>query len=176
MAEIIAHPKAAPEPMITAPAPISESHDLSGFDCGKPPLDDWLKHRALRSEGRSARAFVVAHGKCVIGYYCIATGAALAKDAPGNIRRNMPNPIPVMIIGRLAVDKAYQGQGMGPAMLKDALQRILGVSKTVGARAVMIHAIDNDAVAFYAAYGFKPFPLDSRTMFLPIEEIAAAIA
>ncbi|HKU65448.1 MAG TPA: GNAT family N-acetyltransferase [Rhizomicrobium sp.] len=175
MAEIIAHPKAS-ESVLAAPAPISDKHDLSSFDCGKAPLDDWLKYRALRSEGRSARAYVVAHGKVVIGYYCLAGGAVIAKDAPGKIRRNMPNPIPVMIIGRLAVDKLYQGQGIGPAMLKDALQRILGVSKAVGARAVMVHAIDNDALAFYAAYGFKPFPLDSRTMCLPIEDIVAAIA
>ena len=174
MAEIIAHPKAS-EPTIAAPAPLSDQHDLAGFDCGKPPLNDWLKYRALRSEGRSARAFVVAYGKCVIGYYCISAGATMTKDAPSNIRRNMPNPIPVMIIGRLAVEKSYQGQGIGSAMLKDALQRILGVSQTVGARAVMVHAIDNDAIAFYAAYGFKPYPLDSRTLFLPISEIAAAL-
>lgn len=175
MAEIIAHPKAS-ETAIAAPTPLSDQHDLSGFDCGKPPLNDWLRYRALRSEGRSARAYVVAHGKLAIGYYCISAGAVIAKDAPGALRRNMPNPIPVMIIGRLAVDKTCQGQRIGSGMLKDALQRILGVSTTVGARAVMVHAIDNDAIAFYASYGFKPFPLDSRTMFLSISEIAAAIA
>ena len=175
MAEIIAHPLASGS-SIAAPTPITEAHDFSAFDCGKAPLNDWLRYRALRSEGRSARAYVVAQGKIVVGYYCIATGAVIAKEAPNTIRRNMPNPIPVMIIGRLAVDKPYQGQGFGPAMLKDALQRIFGVSMTVGARAVMVHAIDNDAIAFYAAFGFKPFPSDSRTMFLPISDIAAALA
>jgi len=174
MAEVIPHPKAS-EPTLSAPTPITEQHDFSAFDCDKAALNDWLRYRALRAEGRSARAYVTAIGKTVVGYYCLATGAVMVKDAPGNIRRNMPNPIPVMILGRLAVDKPYQGRGIGPALLKDALQRVLTVSQQVGVRAVMVHAIDNDAIAFYSAYGFKAFPADSRTLFLPVTEIMAAL-
>jgi GNAT superfamily N-acetyltransferase len=163
-------PEAAP----SAPAHISDQHDLSNFDCGKPSLNDWLMHRALKSEGRSARAYVVTAGRRVVGYYCISTGAVIAREAPGGLRRNMPDPIAVMIIGRLAVDKHFQGRHIGAAMLKDALRRILGVSQSVGARAVMVHALDDEAIAF-AAFGFKTFPAGSRTLFLSISEIAAAL-
>jgi GNAT superfamily N-acetyltransferase len=174
MAEIIPHPKASGS-AIAAPTPLNDQHDLAGFDCGKVPLNDWLQQQARRSEGRSARAFVVATGKTVIGYYCLSAGAVMTSDLPKSLRFNMPNPAPVMVIGRLAVDKVYQGQDIGPAILKDALKRILGVSQSVGARAVLVHAIDNDALGFYAAYGFKPFPSDSRTMYLSISDIAAAL-
>lgn len=88
----------------------------------------------------------------------------------------MPNPIPVMVLGRLAVDKPHQGHGLGPALLKDALRRVLSVSGEVGVRAVMVHAIDNDAVAFYGTFGFKAFPSDSRTLFLSVSDIVKAIA
>jgi GNAT superfamily N-acetyltransferase len=163
-------------PALSAPAPLSSGHDLSRFDCGKPVLNDWLRNFAQRSEGKSARCFVVCAGNVVVGYHCIATGAVdRDSEAPKAMRRGMPATLPIMLIGRLAVDKQYQGQGIGKALLKDALQRILNATKDVGARAVVVHAIDDEAALFYKQYGFKAFPTDSRTLFLSIAEIAAAL-
>lgn len=161
---------------LTAPAPIARAHDLAAFDSGKPVLDNWLKNFALRSEGKSARCYVVCEGNTVVAYHCIATGA-IARDeaAPPSMRKNMPAHLPVMLIGRLAVDKRHQGRGLGAGLLKDALQRILRAATEVGARAVLVHAIDDEAAAFYKRYGFKPFPPDARTLFLGLEEIAAAL-
>jgi GNAT superfamily N-acetyltransferase len=110
-----------------------------------------------------------------VGYYCLSTGAVSHAEAPRLLRHNMPDPTPVMIIGRLAVDKAWQGRGIGAALLKDALQRILQASALVGARAVLVHVLDTETIPFYAAYGFRSFPSDPRTMFLPMEVLKAAV-
>lgn len=163
------------EPYLTVPSPLTDDIDMSQFDCGKEALNDWLQTHAKKQEGRSARCYVTCLGKVAVGYYCLNTGAISRKDAPRNLKRNMPDPIPIMIIGRLAVDKAYQGRGIGAGLLKDGLLRVLQASGVVGARAVLIHAIDHDAIPFYAAYGFKSFPSDARTMFLPIDQLKLAL-
>lgn len=155
--------------------PLNNSHELSQFDCGKEPLNDWLCQRALKSEGKSARCFVACDGHVVVGYYAMAAGAAAREKAPGKLARNMPEAIPVVIIARMAIDRRYQGRGLGAALLNDAFMRILNASREVGARAVLVHAIDDDVMPFYARYGFKAFPTEARTLFLPIEEIAAAL-
>lgn len=160
---------------ISAPEQIGFDHDISHFDCGKPALDDWLRTKALKSEARSARCFVVCEGKAVIAYYALSTGNVAHAGAPRALRQNMPDPAPVIVIGRLAVDRAWHGKGIGGFLLKDALQRILIASQHVGARAVIVHAIDDEAVPFYAAYGFKPFPGEPRTLWLPIETIVVAL-
>ena len=161
---------------LSAPVPLTRAHGLTQFDSGKPVLDNWLKNFALRSEGKSARCYVVCEGNAVVAYHCIAVGA-IERDtaAPETTRKGMPPSLPVMLIGRLAVDKRHQGKGLGAGLLKDALQRILRAAKEVGARAVLVHTIDDEAVAFYKRYGFKVFPPDSRTLYLPLEEIAAAL-
>jgi GNAT superfamily N-acetyltransferase len=159
-----------------APVPLARGHDLSPFDSGKPALDNWLKNLALRSEGKSARCYVVCRQNVVVAYHCLASGAIDRDTAAAEpLRKAMPPTLPIMLIGRLAVDKRYQGQGLGAGLLKDALQRILAASKEVGARAVLVHAIDDEAVAFYKRYGFKVFPPDTRSLYLPIEDIAAAL-
>jgi GNAT superfamily N-acetyltransferase len=155
------------------PAPLLPTHDVTRFDCGKIPLNDWLQHRALRSEGRSARTYVACSRHTVIGYYCLAAGAVQHDGAPRALRKNMPSPTPVVIIGRLAVDKNFQGRGLGRALLQDALLRITKASDLVGARAVLVHAVDQETVPFYARYGFKSFPNGNQTLYLPIEEIIA---
>jgi len=147
------------------------THDTSRFDCGKIPLNDWIKHAAARSEGKSARCYVLCSKSTVVGFYCIAAGAVQHEGAPRKLRQNMPNSSPVVILGRLAVDKAYQGQGLGRALLKDALLRITKASELVGARAVLVHAVDQESVPFYARYGFRSFPFGNQTLYLPIEEI-----
>ena len=157
------------------PVSIDASHDTSGFSCGNDALDDWLKATALKAEGRSARTYVVCEARIVVAYYCLATGSVARSAAPGNIRRNAPDPVPVMIIGRLAVAERCKGQGIGGGMLRDALRRALQASEIVGCRAVLVHAIDQAAVAFYARYGFVAFPGGSRTLFLPMETLRRAL-
>ena len=164
----------------TAPAPITRDHRTGEFDSGKPSLDGWLKDRALDNEGRASRTYVVTanggtQGGQVIGYYTLATGAVTLGEIRGKFRHNMPNPVPVMVLGRLAVDNRHQGQGIGPALLREAMQRTLDISRAAGVRMLMVHAIDEDAVAFYQHYGFHIFPAGSRTMFLPVETLASAL-
>ena len=160
---------------LSAPAPLSSSHQLDRFDCGKASLNDWLRQRALRSEGKSARCFVACVGKEVVAYYAMAAGAVARERLSGKLARNMPEAVPVVVIGRMAIDTRYQGRGLGAALLKDAFVRILNAAREIGARAVLVHAIDDDVVAFYARYGFKPLPGEVRTLFLPLEDIAAAL-
>jgi GNAT superfamily N-acetyltransferase len=160
---------------ISAPSAITIAHDLAPFHCGNEALDDWLRHRALKSEGRTARTFVVALGRQVVGYYCLANGATNRANVPRKIAKNTPESIPLITIGRLAVDASHQGQGIGKGLLKDALQRSLQISQSSGMRAVFVHAIDDNAMAFYLKFGFMEFPLGTKTLFLPIETIAAAL-
>jgi GNAT superfamily N-acetyltransferase len=176
MGEITQLPIGAKERDFIAPVPLNANHDVSHFDCGKEPLNSWLRTRAARNEGRASRTFVVCHRTGpVAGFYSLNTGSVQQADAPKELARNMPDPIPTLLIGRLAVDKQYQGQGLGEDLLRDALARALTVSQEAGMRAVLVHAIDQDIIPFYAGYGFKAFPGGSLTLFLPVEHIAAAI-
>lgn len=160
---------------LTAPTPIAEQHDLGQFDCGKQPLNDWLRQRVHKNEGRASRTFVVCDGKAVVGFYTLATGSVDHQDVPKALRRNMPPVIPVIVLGRMAVDLRYQGRKIGAHLLKDALKRALTVSHDVGARAILVHAIDREVVPFYASYGFKPFPDGELTLFLAMSDIAASL-
>jgi predicted N-acetyltransferase YhbS len=160
---------------ISSPAPIGAGHLTSAFSCGKPPLDNWLRERALRSEGRSARTYVATAGDTVVAYYCFAAASVRLDEVPKPLRRNMPNEVPVLLIGRLAVASHHQGQGLGKALLKDALLRSLQAAEIVGARAVMVHALDAEAAQFYCQRGFIAFPEHSRTFFMPMETIRGAL-
>lgn len=157
------------------PVPIEAAHDTSAFSCGVDVLDDWLKATALKSEGRSARTYVVCEDQTVVGYYCLATGAAERGSAPGRLRRNAPDPLPVMVVGRLAVTQHRKGQGIGSAMLRDAIRRALQASEIVGCAAIIVHAIDDAAAAFYASHGFVAFLPGARTLFLPLDTQRRAI-
>ncbi|WP_246685361.1 MULTISPECIES: GNAT family N-acetyltransferase [unclassified Methylobacterium] len=144
-------------------------HALDGFSCGRPVLDDWLKRQARRSEDRFARTYVVCADGAVVGYYCISAGTVAREDAPGRIRRNAPEPIPVSILGRLAVDQRWAGRGLRADLLADALRRIANAAEVIGIGAVLIHALDDQALAFYRRQAeFLEFPDRSRTLFLPI--------
>lgn len=161
---------------LTAPAPILPSHDLEAFDCGEPALNDWLKQRALKNESRFSRTYVVCDGNRVVAYVCIAAGAVERAAAPGKLRRNAPDSVPVSIIGRLAVDRDYAGRGLGADILADALRRIALASQSIGIGAVMVQAKDERAKRFYLACAeFQEFPEDSRTLFLPIETVVAVL-
>jgi predicted N-acetyltransferase YhbS len=160
---------------VSPPVPIDASHDLSSFSCGVGALDDWLKATALRAEGNSARTYVVCAGNAVVGYYCLATASVARAAAPGKIRRNAPDPVPAMIVGRLAVTQEHKGQGIGSGMLRDAFQRTLQAAEIVGCRAILVHALDQAVADFYAAHGFVEHPSGGRTLFLPLETLRRAL-
>jgi GNAT superfamily N-acetyltransferase len=160
---------------LSAPVALTAAHDLSAFDCGEPALDDWLKRRALKNESRFSRTYVVCDGARVVAYYCISAGAIDRSAAPGKVRRNAPDTIPVSVIGRLAVSRDYAGRGLGADILSDALRRIAIASRSIGIGAVLVHAKDDRAKRFYLACAeFIAHPADSRTLFLPIETVIAA--
>jgi len=158
---------------ITAPEPITEAHLIESFSCGIPVLDEWLKRRALRNEVSGAsRTFVICQDKQVVGYYTLASGSIEHHDAPGKVRRNMPNPIPVMVLGRLAVDQRCQQAGLGRGLLKDALLRTLSVSKQAGIRALLVHTLSEETKRFYTRNGFIESPLDPMTLMVTVQDAA----
>jgi GNAT superfamily N-acetyltransferase len=163
-----------PRAALTPPAPIAPEHDGSQFDCGKIPLNDWLQKYALKNEGRASRCFVTCSSRTIVGFYCLAAGSVEHEDVPAALKRNMPPIVPVLVLGRMAVDRQYQGHGIGGALLKDALSRAATVSADIGAAAVLVHAIDREAVPFYVQYGFQAFPEGTLTLYLPMKTIAAA--
>jgi GNAT superfamily N-acetyltransferase len=164
-----------PGPGLSAPVPLTGEHDLSGFDCGDPALNDWLRHRALKNESRFSRTYVVCEGNRVVAYFCISAGAVERAAAPGKVRRNAPDTIPVSVIGRLAVSRDHAGRGLGADILADALRRIAVASQSIGIGAVLVHAKDEAAKRFYTRCAeFIEYPEDSRTLFLPIETVIAA--
>lgn len=172
MAEIGRPPKG-----LSQPVPLAFDHDLSDFDCGEPVLNDWLRHRALQNESRFSRTYVVCDGGKVVAYFCISAGAVNRAAAPGKIRRNAPDAIPVSVIGRLAVNRTHGGKGLGADILADALRRIAVVSQSIGIGAVLVHAKDEAAKRFYMnCAAFIEYPVDSRTLFLPIETVVAAFS
>ena len=147
------------------------------FDCGEPVLNDWLKHRARKNESRFSRTYVVCDRNRVVAYFCISAGAVERTGAPGKVRRNAPNTIPVSVIGRLAVKLDYGGRGLGADILSDALRRIAVASQSIGIGAVVVQAKDDRAKRFYMACAeFIEYPADSRTLFLPIETVIAAFS
>ncbi|MDP1952354.1 MAG: GNAT family N-acetyltransferase [Betaproteobacteria bacterium] len=161
---------------VSAPRHLTSDHDVSGFDCAVPELNDWLKRRALQNEStRASRTFVVIGDGRVVGYYALATGAVAHAVTTGKVRRNMPEPIPVMVVVRLAVDRTHQGTGLGSALLRDALLRTLTVAETVGIRAILLHAISEEAKRFYLHHGFAESPVDPMTMMITVAVVETAL-
>lgn len=161
---------------LAAPCPLSHEHDTSSFDCGRPELDDWLKRTALRSQGETARTYVVCAGARVAGFYTLAAGSVIRGDLPSaRLRRNTPPDVPVIVLGRLAVDAGFQGMGIGSGMLKEAIVRAVEASREIGVKALVVHALDDAAAAFYLGYGFVPSPVHARTLVLPIATARAAL-
>jgi GNAT superfamily N-acetyltransferase len=156
---------------------LNADHDLSTFDCGEPALNDWLQHRALKNDGRFSRTYVVCSDNRVVAYFCISAGEITRSAAPGKVRRNAPDMVPVSVIGRLAVSLDYTGIGLGADMLSDALHRIAVASQTIGIGAVLVQAKDETAKRFYLKDAeFIEYPPDSRTLFLPIETVVAGFS
>jgi GNAT superfamily N-acetyltransferase len=178
MGKITPHPSSSNirGPQLRPPERLIPDHDVATFDCGKPDLNDWLARQARRGDGRSARTYVVTIDWRVVGYYCIAAGSVIRDELPkASLRKNMPDQVPVIVLGRLAVDLKFASRGFGKGLLKDALLRSLNVSESVGARAILVHAIDDPACAFYRKFGFLSFPTNPLTLVLPMENVTTAI-
>ena len=153
---------------LKAPQPLATIHVLSAFTCGEASLDDWLKRRALANHlSGASRTFVVTDQEDrVYGYYAMAAGAVSHQSATSNVRRNMPDPIPVMVLARLAVDLRAQGIKLGASLLQDAVGRAMSVSQNAGVRALLVHALNDRAKQFYEHYGFQESPQHSMTLML----------
>jgi predicted N-acetyltransferase YhbS len=159
--------------IINPPQPLTLKHDVLEFESKSEALNNWLKEKALKNEGDTARTFVVTIENQVIGYYCLATASVTHLIAVSKAKRNAPDPIPCMLIGRLAVDTKWEGQGIGSGLLKDAIIRTLTVSQMVGIRCILVHGKDEEAKRFYLKYGFQPSPIEALTLMMTLKDIRA---
>lgn len=157
--------------MLSSPVLLTADYQLDDFACGVDSLDDWLKKRAYPNQVNGAsRTYVVAYGKKVVGYYCLASGALELNNAPASTRRNMPDPVPVAILGRLAVDKSWQGRGLGVALLQDAVVRTAQAAGILGIRGLLVHALSVEAKAFYEHHGFVASPTQPMILILSLKQ------
>ncbi len=159
-----------------APEPLALSHDLSTFDCGALELNTWLRQRAQKNEESGAsRTYVVCAGQRVVGYYCLANGAITHAQATGKVRRNMPDPVPVMVIGRLAVDQGWHKKGLGRTLMRDAILRTVQAADLAGIRAILVHAKSEQAKAFYESCGLRSSPGEPMTLMITITDARHAL-
>nr|WP_310617223.1 GNAT family N-acetyltransferase [Pantoea cypripedii] len=159
---------------VTIPAPLDSTHQLAEFRCGETVLDEWLRQRGLKNQAMgAARTFVVcrSNSKEVVGFYSLATGSVNHATATGSLRRNMPDPIPIIILARLGVDTSCHGKGLGADLLHDAILRSYRVAENIGVRAIMVHALTDGAKSFYLHHGFKASTSQERTLFLPLNNV-----
>jgi predicted N-acetyltransferase YhbS len=164
-------PRAAGTGVLAAPELLAPHHELDAFESGVATLDEWLKRRARRNEADGAsRTFVLCTGRRVVGYYSLAAGSVLHTATTGKVRRNMPDPVPALLLARLAVDRAWHGKGLGADLLSDAISRAIGAAETIGVRAILVHAISDGAKAFYEKHGFRSSPIEPMTLMVTIDE------
>ena len=162
--------------MLRAPEPLTLEHALGGFDSGVPSLDDWLRRRALRNQNTGAsRTFVLCDAAEVVGYYALAASAVAPDAAPGRFRRNMPDPIPVIVLGRLAICRSHHGQGLGRLMFQDLARRVVQAASTIGVRGLLVHAISDEAKTFYQRLGLDPSPIEPMTLMVTVADLKAGL-
>lgn len=162
--------------MICAPEPLHAGHILTSFCCGVDSMDNWLKQRAMKNQVTGAsRTFVCCGSDSkVLAYYSLASSAVTTNTAPGCFRHNMPDPIPVVVLGRLAVDKSLHGQGVGRALVRDAGSRVIQVAETIGIRGMLVHALTDEAREFYLRVGFEPSPMDPMMLMVTLNDLVYA--
>jgi GNAT superfamily N-acetyltransferase len=161
---------------LTAPEPLAAPHELDEFHCGELSLDDWLRRRAQANQASGAsRTYVVSEDKRVVGYYALASGVVTVENAPGRFKRNMPDPIPVAVLARLAVDLHWHGRGIGRALFRDAARRVAQAADAIGIRGIVVHAISEQAKSFYLALGFDPSPREPMTLMVTLADIRAVL-
>lgn len=162
--------------LLQKPVLLEAHHELGSFTCGVAELDDWLRRRALANQASgSSRTFVACAGLAVRGYYTLSSGAIANGVAPGRVRRNQPDPIPVAVLGRLAVDQQSAGRGLGGDLLRDAIQRVLAAAEHIGVRALLVHAKDATAAAFYKHHGFEASPIAPLTLMVVIADLRRSL-
>jgi GNAT superfamily N-acetyltransferase len=163
-------------PPLSAPEPLGNDHQIDSFDSSESVLDDWLRRRSRPNQASGAsRTYVVCEGKRVVAYYALASGAIAQATVPGRFRRNMPDPIPVVVLARLAVDRNYQGRGLGRALFRDAARRVANAADTIGIRGIVVHAISEEARKFYIALGFDPCPAEAMTLVVTVQDVRATL-
>ena len=161
---------------LSAPQPLSDQNQLADFESGEPSLDDWLKRRAARNQANgSSRTYVVCEGDAVIGYYCLAAGAIGHAEAPSTLKRNRPDPIPVLVLGRLAIHKDHHQKGIGTALLGDAIRRAIQAADIAGITALLVQAISEQARRFYLSRGFVESPIKPMTLCLMLATVRQAL-
>ncbi len=162
--------------MLSAPEPLAAHHRIDDFDSGEPSLDDWLKRRAAMNQVSGAsRTFVVCEGNMAVGYYALAASAITVEAAPGRFRRNMPDPIPMVVLARLAVARSHHGQGLGRALFQDAARRVIQAADAIGIRGMIVHARSDEAKAFYLRLGLDPSPLEPMTLMVTLTNLRASL-
>ncbi|MGN6592472.1 MAG: GNAT family N-acetyltransferase [Terriglobales bacterium] len=156
---------------ISPPERLAAAHCREGFDCGEPSLNEWLRRRALKNdEAGASRTYVACQDSRVIGYYSLVAGSMMREQAPGRVRRNMPDPIPVIVLARLAVDRRFQRLGVGSELLHDAVLRCLQAAGIAGVRAILVHTLSDDAKSFYQKHGFIASPADPSVLMITAAE------
>lgn len=161
------------------PEGLADHHDFRNFCSGEPSLDDWLRRRARQNQVSGAsRTYVICQDKdkAVVGYYALASGVVTVESATGRFRRNMPNPVPVAVLARLAVDVNWQGRGIGRALFRDAAQRVARAADAIGIRGIVVPAISEEAKKFYVALGFDPSPNEAMTLMATLSDVRAALS
>ena len=162
--------------LLSAPEPLGTQHQIADFSSGVTSLDEWLKRRALANQASGAtRTFVVCEADKVVGYYALASGAVSLAATPGRLRRNMPDPIPIVVLARLAVDRSHQGRGLGRALVRDSARRVVNAADVIGIRGIMVHAISEEAKAFYLRLGFELSPIEPMTLMVTLADLRSSI-
>lgn len=164
--------------MLSPPEPLTAEHDLAAFESGVVSLDDWFRRRALQNQASGAsRTFVACDSGQVVAYYALASSAVASSEAPGRFRRNMPDPIPVVVVvvARLAVARTHQGGGLGRALFQDAARRVIHAAEDIGIRGMLVHAISDGARAFYVRLGLDPSPIEPMTLMTTLANLKAAL-
>lgn len=162
---------------LLGPEPLSPEHEVAGFECGKPSLDSYLIRQALQDErAHKTRTYVIARGRRVVGYFSLAAACVEPEQASERAAKGQgPQPVPAVLLGRLAVALGDQGQGFGEALLVEALTRAASAAGSIGARVVLVHAIDAEAAAFYARYGFEPSPTDPLHLMMLMKDVKRSL-